>query len=68
MPRKAKLNKSALAERLSAVFCENGYEGASLSGLAEACELSKASLYHHFPNGKVDMANAVLARAGARLQ
>ena len=68
MPRITKLNKTEMAARLSGVFQENGYEGASMAMLARAAELSKASLYHHFPNGKEDMANKVLAYAGARLQ
>ncbi|MCK0069321.1 TetR/AcrR family transcriptional regulator [Kordiimonas laminariae] len=68
MPRIAKLNKTEMAARLSNVFQENGYEGASMAMLAGAAELSKASLYHHFPNGKKDMADKVLAHAGARLQ
>lgn len=65
---KAQLSKAGLADRLTPVFEAYGYEGASLSLLAKAAGLSKASLYHHFPNGKRDMAAAVLARAGARLQ
>jgi len=62
------LSKAGLADRLTPVFEAYGYEGASLSLLAGAAGLSKASLYHHFPNGKRDMAAAVLARAGTRLQ
>ncbi len=68
MPRIAKHTKAEMAERLSRVFEENGYEGASTAMLAKAAGLSKASLYHHFPNGKKDMATSVLAYAGARLQ
>jgi len=66
--RKAKLSKSEITERLSRVFQFYGYEGASLNMLAEAAELSKASLYHYFPKGKEDMAFHVLGQAGARLQ
>ncbi|MGE0709690.1 MAG: TetR/AcrR family transcriptional regulator [Planctomycetota bacterium] len=45
---------------LTEVFRVEGYEGASLSRLAEAAGLKRASLYHHFPGGKQDMAEAVL--------
>lgn len=68
MPRTAKLSRNQILERLSAVFEQYGYEGASLKMLAEAAELSKASLYHHFPRGKEDMAAHVLGQAGVRLQ
>ena len=45
---------------LAATFRENGYDGASLSRLARAAGVQKASLYHHFPGGKEEMAAAVL--------
>lgn len=68
MPRPAKFTKAILAQRLETVFKENGYEGASLMMLADATALSKASLYHHFPKGKEEMAAHVLAHSGASLQ
>jgi len=68
MTRPPKFSKAAMAERLEQVFKENGYEGASLKLLAATTGLSKASLYHHFPNGKSEMAAHVLAYSGARLQ
>lgn len=68
MPRKALLTRTALMDRLTPVFLDAGYEGASLSRLAAASGLAKATLYHHFPNGKTDMAASILARTGHRLQ
>jgi len=68
MPRHATLSKTKMADKLATVFQVNGFEGASLKLLAEATGLSKASLYHHFPEGKAEMASHVLARSGARLQ
>ena len=68
MPRIARYSKTAMAERLVTVFKTYGYEGASLSLLADAVELSKASLYHHYPNGKEQIAAHALAHSGARLQ
>ncbi len=68
MTRPPKFSRAAMAERLELVFKENGYEGASLKLLAATTGLSKASLYHHFPNGKSEMAAHVLAYSGARLQ
>ncbi len=68
MPRIAKLSKAEISDRLMGVFVHSGYEGASLKMLAEAVMLSKASLYHHFPKGKEDMAAHVLGQSGVRLQ
>lgn len=45
---------------LTKVFRAKGYEGASLKDLSDATGLKKASLYHRFPNGKKEMAEAVL--------
>ncbi len=68
MPRHAKHSKANMANALESIFKEYGYEGASLKLLAQAADLSKASLYHHFPRGKAEMAAHVLAHSGARLQ
>jgi len=59
----AKITEAQLLERLTAVFQDHGYAGASLSLIAEATGLGRASLYHRFPGGKADMALAVLSRA-----
>lgn len=50
-------------ERLTEVFRTHGYEGASLSKISEATGLKRASLYHRFPGGKAEMAEAVLVQA-----
>ena len=46
---------------LAEVFRTHGYEGATLSVITEATGLGKGSLYHFFPDGKAQMAAAVLA-------
>jgi len=48
---------------LAHVFSDVGYEGASMTQLAEATHLQKASLYHRFPGGKRQMAEEVLVSA-----
>ncbi len=53
------LREDAVA-RLVEVFRQYGYEGATLARLSRATGLGKASLYHHFPGGKEEMAAAVL--------
>lgn len=67
MPRPPTIEDSVLLTRLSDVFRDLGYEGASLAVLAEATGLKKASLYHRFPGGKEEMAGEVMARAEAWL-
>lgn len=51
--------------RIAEVFREQGFEGASLSAITEASGLGKGSLYNHFPRGKDEMAEAVLAHVDA---
>jgi AcrR family transcriptional regulator len=46
---------------LAEIFRDLGYEGASLSRITERTGLGKGSLYHFFPGGKAEMAEAVLA-------
>ncbi|GJL77462.1 MAG: TetR family transcriptional regulator [Nitrospinaceae bacterium] len=58
-----KIDEDDLMDRLTEVFRLHGYEGASLSRIAEATGLKRASLYHRFPGGKEEMAGAVLKRA-----
>lgn len=58
-----KISEDQLLEKLTEVFQEHGYEGASLSLISDATGLGRASLYHRYPGGKTDMALAVLDRA-----
>ncbi len=60
--------RNALLEQLVPVFRERGYEGATLVQLAAATGLGKASLYHHFPGGKAEMAAVLLRKSVAELQ
>lgn len=49
--------KNALSNRRAEIvaiateaFLENGYSGTSMAQLAKACDIQKASFYHHFPS------------------
>jgi len=53
-------DKEKVITELLKVFRQYGYEGATLARLSQATGLGKASLYHHFPKGKEEMAQAVL--------
>jgi AcrR family transcriptional regulator len=61
--RKATKEKAILIKELGAVFRKHGFHGTSLSMLTEKTGLERASLYHHFPEGKTGMAKAVLLQA-----
>ncbi len=54
------MSKETAIGQLLTVFQRYGYEGATLAKLSEATGLGRASLYHHFPKGKEEMAAAVL--------
>lgn len=54
------MSKEEAIAKLIPVFRRYGYEGATLSRMSAATGLKKASLYHYFPGGKEEMAEAVL--------
>jgi len=56
-------NPDSLCDRLAQVFLDHGYDGASIAALATTAGLSKASLYHHFPGGKQEMAMVLIKHA-----
>ncbi len=58
------MDRSEAVQKLVSVFRQYGYEGATLSRISEATGLGRASLYHHFSNGKQEMAQAVLEYVG----
>ena len=56
----AMFSREELLDRLADTFRRYGYEGATMTRIAKATGLGKASLYHYYPQGKVQMAAAVL--------
>lgn len=42
--------RSAILQRSAQLFAEFGYSGASINMIAEACGVSKALLYHYYPD------------------
>ena len=63
-----KKDQDQLLAQLRPVFRDHGYEGATLNKLATATGLGKASLYHHFPGGKAEIAATLLRQAVAQLE
>jgi AcrR family transcriptional regulator len=64
----AGMTRDEVMECLVPVFRERGLEGATISEIAKAAGLGKASLYHHFPDGKDEMLQAVIARVLEQLE
>ena len=62
------LTKADMLDRLMDLFREKGFHGASLSDISESTGLGKSSLYHHFPNGKAEIALQVLAHLEEQLE
>ena len=58
--RPRKVQDDVVINGILNVFRTHGYDGASLSQLAEGSGLQKASLYHRFNGGKKEIALAVL--------
>jgi AcrR family transcriptional regulator len=59
-----KITREEAVHRIADVFRRFGYEGASLSEISRAAGLGRASLYHHFPGGKEEMAREVFRWIG----
>jgi AcrR family transcriptional regulator len=62
------ISDADLLARCTDVFRTYGFEGATMSRLAAATGLEKASLYHRFPGGKEQMVVAVAAGVAAWFQ
>lgn len=60
MPRPSTVERSEVLARLTRVFRSTGFHGTTMAKLASEVGLQKASLYHLFPGGKVEMARAVI--------
>ena len=50
--------KERLIRSAAELFRKRGYSGVGVAEILEAAGAPKGSLYHHFPNGKADLAQA----------
>jgi AcrR family transcriptional regulator len=50
--QQSELTRARALEAADALLHEHGYLGVSMEAIAEQVGIRKASLYHHFPNGK----------------
>ncbi|OLP18422.1 TetR family transcriptional regulator [Leptolyngbya sp. 'hensonii'] len=62
------MSKQTYVPTLLKLFRQFGYEGVTLSKISQETGLGKASLYHHFPGGKAEMATAALASVNQWLE
>ncbi|MEM7098762.1 MAG: TetR/AcrR family transcriptional regulator [Pseudomonadota bacterium] len=60
--------RTELLIKLREVFIQRGFDGATLAHLSAASELSKATLYHHFPGGKNEIIEQLIRFSIAQLQ
>ncbi|MGE7780873.1 TetR/AcrR family transcriptional regulator [Peribacillus sp. NPDC097264] len=52
--------KSLIIDIATNLFQKKGYLGVGLNEILKKCNISKGSLYHHFPNGKEELLIACL--------
>ena len=53
----------AIREAAAALFLENGYQGTSMDDIAAAAQVSKQTIYTHFPSKEALFADLVLGNA-----
>ncbi|GAY11436.1 helix-turn-helix domain-containing protein [Pseudonocardia sp. N23] len=58
MARPPSIEEGKLIDVLVSVFRDKGFDGTAIADLAAATGLQGASLYHRFPDGKEEMADA----------
>ena len=64
MPRPDR-SRTALVDTAALLFRRQGYAATGVNQILEAADVKAGSLYHHFPDGKQELAAAVVDRAGA---
>ncbi|HEY9825025.1 MAG TPA: helix-turn-helix domain-containing protein [Stenomitos sp.] len=62
------MSRQTHVSTLLRLFRQFGYEGLTLSKISQETGLGKASLYHHFPGGKTEMAEAALCQVNQWLE
>lgn len=60
MKTEKKARRDEVLQEIRRVFRRHGYAGATITKIVQETGLGRASLYHHFPNGKEQMLSAVL--------
>lgn len=66
-PARGGATRARLTAAAADLFRRQGYDGTGLSEILAAAGVPKGSLYHHFPNGKADLARAAAEWTADRL-
>ena len=67
MPRPDR-SRAALVESAAQLFRRQGYAATGVNQILAAADVKAGSLYHHFPDGKAELAAAVVDGVGADIQ
>jgi TetR/AcrR family transcriptional repressor of lmrAB and yxaGH operons len=67
MPRPDR-SRAALIDTAATLFRRQGYAATGLSQILDEAAIKPGSLYHHFPQGKQQLAAAVVDHAGAAIE
>ena len=67
MPRPDR-SRAALVENAATLFRRQGYAATGLNQILDEAGVKAGSLYHHFPQGKQELAAAVVDTAGADIE
>ena len=67
MPRPDR-SRTALIDTAALLFRRQGYAATGVNQILEAADVKAGSLYHHFPNGKQQLAAAVVESAGGEIE
>jgi len=67
MPRPDR-SRAALVDTAALLFRRQGYSATGVNQILEAADVKAGSLYHHFPNGKQELAAAVVDTVGGGIE
>jgi TetR/AcrR family transcriptional regulator, lmrAB and yxaGH operons repressor len=67
MPRPDR-SRAALVDTAAVLFRRQGYAATGVNQILDTAEVKAGSLYHHFPDGKQELAAAVVDSVGAGIE
>jgi len=67
MPRPDR-SRAALIDTAALLFRRQGYAATGVNQILETADVKAGSLYHHFPDGKQELAAAVVESAGGEIE
>lgn len=67
MPRPDR-SRAALVDSAALLFRRQGYSATGVNQILQTADVKAGSLYHHFPNGKQELAAAVVNTVGADIE